>query len=214
MNFLEFHQFVKQDLLIYSWIVQNFYFTKHQLAAGKSLVMEPRKVIVMREGIVLQESLVKQADVYRVFVDQRIIFTTEEKLSLYALETTTYSIIDTNELFEKLEEQQLLANFFLQMAEDIEEELEWKRNLFSSYREERIYMVLMRIIHRYKLDPVNNPEFPRWLKIYILAKLAKCSFTKTSMVLNDLFKNGMINIKVTPWILTGQMSGINEMEHI
>lgn len=201
MDFLEFHQFVKQDLLIYSWITKNFYLPQHHLAAGKSLKMEQGNVIVMWEGLVLQEGLIKPADVYRVFADQRIIYTTENSLSIHALEAMTYSIIDANELFEKLEVQQLLANFFLQMAEDVEEELEWKRKLLLGHPEERIYMVLVRIIERYQLDPAAKPVFPRWLKIYVLAKLAKCSITKASNIMNDLSKMGIINIKGTPWLL-------------
>lgn len=71
----------------------------------------------------------------------------------------------------------------------------------SAYPEERVEMVLQKVIERYKLDPEQNPVFPRWLKIYVLAKLAKCSVSTTSVIINNLAEQGKINVKMTPWEL-------------
>lgn len=201
MTFLEFHQLVSQDSLIYSWIRTNFSLTHQELEVGKELKLQHGQLIVMEKGLMVQESFEKKPTIQRVFADQRIIFTTDGGLSLAALEHTTYIVISTDEILEKLDEDKLLPNFFLQIAEDFERSIEWQRQLMSAYPEERVEMVLQKVIERYKLDPEQNPVFPRWLKIYVLAKLAKCSVSTTSVIINNLAEQGKINVKMTPWEL-------------
>ncbi|MDT0017363.1 Crp/Fnr family transcriptional regulator [Listeria swaminathanii] len=201
MTFLEFHQLISQDLLIYSWIRKNFSLTYQELEVGKELKLQHGQLIIMEKGLIIQENLGKKATIQRVFVDQRIIYTTASVLSLSALENTTYSILSTDELFEKLDAHNLLSNFFLQIAEDFERSLEWQREIMSADPEERVEKVLMKIINRYELNAAHNPEFPRWLKIYVLAKLAKCSVSTTSGIINGLADKGTINVKTTPWLL-------------
>ncbi|EFR83044.1 conserved hypothetical protein, partial [Listeria monocytogenes FSL F2-208] len=82
--------------------------------------MQHGQLIVMEKGLMVQESFEKKPTIQRVFADQRIIFTTDGGLSLAALEHTTYSVISTDEILERLDEDKLLPNFFLQIAEDFE----------------------------------------------------------------------------------------------
>ncbi|MBC1987421.1 Crp/Fnr family transcriptional regulator [Listeria sp. FSL L7-0478] len=201
MTFLEFHKLISQDLLIYSWIRKNFSLTHQELEVGKELKLQHGQIIIMEKGLMIQKSAGKKPTIERIFAGERIIYTTERVLLLSALESTTYSIIPTDELFEKLDEHNLLSNFFLQIAEDFEKSLEWQREIMSAEPEERVEKVLLRIIKWYELNPVTKPVFPRWLKIYVLAKLAKCSVSTTSLIINGLVEKGIINVKKTPWIL-------------
>ncbi|MBC1549429.1 Crp/Fnr family transcriptional regulator [Listeria sp. FSL L7-0233] len=201
MTFLEFHRLISQDLLIYSWIRKNFSLTHQELEVGKELKLQHGQIIIMEKGLMIQESAGKKSTIERIFAGERIIYTTERVLLLSALESTTYSIIPTDELFEKLDEHNLLSNFFLQIAEDFEKSLEWQREIMSAGPEERVEKVLLRIIKWYELNPASKPVFPRWLKIYVLAKLAKCSVSTTSLIINGLADKGIINVKKTPWIL-------------
>ncbi|MDT0014866.1 mpt operon Crp-Fnr family transcription regulator [Listeria cossartiae] len=201
MTFLEFHRLISQDLLIYSWIRKNFSLTHQELEVGKELKLQHGQIIIMEKGLMIQESAGKKSTIERIFAGERIIYTTERVLLLSALENTTYSIIPSDELFEKLDEHNLLSNFFLQIAEDFEKSLEWQREIMSAGPEERVEKVLLRIIKWYELHPASKPVFPRWLKIYVLAKLAKCSVSTTSLIINGLADKGIINVKKTPWIL-------------
>ncbi|MBC1741853.1 Crp/Fnr family transcriptional regulator [Listeria welshimeri] len=201
MTFLELHQFIKDDSLIDSWLKKNFDLVPQTLEMGQEIEMSHEEVIIMKNGLLLQENMEKKSNIERFFADQQIIFTTKEDLSLSALETTTYSTICTEDLFDKLEQQQLLHHFFLQVAEDFERDLEWERTLISAYPKERVEIILAKIVNCYHLDPVKNPMFPKWLKIYMLARFAKCSVTKTSMIVNELVEKGAINVKSTPWLL-------------
>ncbi|EAC6063262.1 TPA: Crp/Fnr family transcriptional regulator [Listeria monocytogenes] len=202
MNFLELHQFIKEDSLIYSWIKRKFHLSTQRLEAGQDFLMNNEHIIIVEKGLLIQESMDGNSNVQRLFVNQQVIFTTKESLLLLALESTTFNIVLAEELFDMLEKQQLLQHFFLQIAENFERDLECEKMLVSTYPEKRIEMVLTKIINLYHLDPVENPTFPKWLKIYILAKLAKCSVTKTSVIINKLVERGVINVNSTPWLLT------------
>lgn len=186
MTFLEFHQLVKEDLLIYSWIIKNFHLTRQKLMAGGEITMNREQVIVMEKGLLVQVNEEGKNDLYRVFIDQRIIFTTKGDITLTALEDTSYSIIRTDELIRKLEDQHLLPTFFLQIAEDFEKGLDWQRTLISVDPAERAEMILAKIIERYEINSENKPEFPRWLRINVLARFAKCSVSTMSSVVNEL----------------------------
>ncbi|MBC6148610.1 Crp/Fnr family transcriptional regulator [Listeria innocua] len=202
MTFLEFHQLVKEDSMIYSWIVKNFSLKRQKLDVGGEIIMKPEEVIIMEDGLLVQESEVGRSDFNRVFINKRIIFTTKGGFSFTALENTSYSIIPTEELFEKLEDQNLLPTFFLQIAEDLEKGLDWQRKLISVTSEERVEMILAKIVEYYQLDSEKKPEFPKWLKIYVLARFAKCSVSTVSIIVNDLVSSGNIDTKGTPWRLT------------
>ncbi|EGQ0538640.1 Crp/Fnr family transcriptional regulator [Listeria monocytogenes] len=202
MNFLELHQFIKEDSLIYSWIKKKFHLSTQRLEAGQDFLMNNEHIIIVEKGLLIQESMDGNSNVQRMFVNQQVIFTTKESLLLLALESTTFNIVLAEELFDMLEKQQLLQHFFLQIAENFERDLECEKMLVSTYPEKRIEMILTKIINLYNLDPVENPTFPKWLKKYILAKLAKCSVTKTSMIINKLVERGVINVNSTPWLLT------------
>ncbi|ARM71748.1 TPA_asm: Crp/Fnr family transcriptional regulator [Listeria monocytogenes] len=201
MTFLEFHQFIRRDLLIYSWIIKNFYLTSQKLEEGERLKINHNQVIIMEEGLLVQESISEKPIKYQVFSDQRIIYTTNGNVSLSALEPTTYYLIQTEDLFTKLDAQKLLPNFLLQVAEDFEKAIKWQRKLISVSPIERVKMILEKVIGQYQLDPVHNPEFPKWVKIYVLASFARCSVSTTSMIVNELANNGCINIKKSPWFL-------------
>lgn len=159
MTFLEFHQLVKEDSMIYSWIVKNFCLKRQKIDVGGEIIMKPEEVIIMEDGLLVQESEVGRSDFNRVFINKRIIFTTKGGFSLTALENTSYSIIPTEELFEKLEDQNLLPTFFLQIAEDLEKGLDWQRKLISVTSEERVEMILAKIVEYYQLDSEKNPNF-------------------------------------------------------
>ncbi|HEM1600101.1 TPA: Crp/Fnr family transcriptional regulator, partial [Listeria monocytogenes] len=169
---------------------------------GGEITMNREQVIVMEKGLLVQVNEEGKDDLYRVFIDQRIIFTTKGDITLTALEDTTYSIIRAEELIGKLEDQHLLPTFFLEIAEDFEKGLDWQRTLISVDPAERAEMILAKIIERYQINSENKPEFPRWLRINVLARFAKCSVSTMSSVVNELVNEGDLNIKGTPWLLT------------
>ncbi|PZG34212.1 hypothetical protein C2D64_05960 [Listeria ivanovii] len=198
---MEFHQFVKQDLLIYSWITKNFHLDKKELKKRHQITLDSKHMFIIESGLVLQERMTTRYNGCRILGEQEIIYTTQGSLCVYGLENTTYSVVPVKNVFAKLEEKQLLSNFFLQVAEDLEEDLEWEIKLNAGNSKERVDMVLKMFIEKYQLNYQTNPEFPRWLKIYVLAKLAKCSVSTTSMIMNEQNKNRVLDRKATPWFL-------------
>ncbi|HAB0010308.1 TPA_asm: Crp/Fnr family transcriptional regulator [Listeria monocytogenes] len=202
MTFLELHDFLKKDLLIYTWITNNIHLTFQKIEKGETLTTDRDHLIIMKSGAMVQESEGTKNIITRCFFGEQILFTAEGELSVKALETTEYSVIQSEDLFSKLEEENLLPNFFLQLTQDLEIELKKDYFLTSAFPNERINMVLDLIIKQYQISMNDNTEFPRWLKVNLLAKLSRCSISTTSAIINELNENGRINIKSSPWILT------------
>lgn len=194
MTFLEFHQYVKQDSLMYSWITDKFYLSRKKIEASEKITVNKEEVIIMEKGLLVQESDGEKPVIHRVFADHRIIFTIQDSFQLTALETSTYSIIPTEKLFSELDASGLLSNFFLQIAEDLERDLERDKKLRSVSPEERANIVLALIINHYKIDPVENPDFPKWLRVNVLAKLAKCPVSTASQIMRELMEKGVSEI--------------------
>lgn len=198
---MEFHKFIKEDMLIYSWITNNFHLNKKELKRRHQLILESTEILVIETGLVLQERMATRYNGCLIVGEQQIIYTTQGSLFIHGLENTTYSIVPVEKVFAKLGEQGLLSNFLLQLAEGLEEDLEWEVKLNSANSKERVDMVLKMLIKKYQLNYQTNPRFPRWLKIHVLAKLAKCSISTTSMIMNEQNKNRVLNKKTTPWLL-------------
>ncbi|WP_185347008.1 hypothetical protein [Listeria immobilis] len=115
MTFLEFHQYVKKDSLMYSWITDKFYLSRKKIEASEKITVNKEEVIIMEKGLLVQESDGKKPMIHRVFADHRIIFTIQDSFQLTALETSTYSIIPTEKLFSQLDASGLLSNFFYKL---------------------------------------------------------------------------------------------------
>ncbi|EAD5126480.1 Crp/Fnr family transcriptional regulator [Listeria monocytogenes] len=202
MTFLELHQFMKEDSLLYYRIKKLFPLKWQQLEKEKYILNNSKQVILVKQGLLVQEKKRKNTTSYcRMFTNQQIIFSINGMTVLRALEDTVYSVISTDMLFDELEEQKLLSNLFLQLQEDLEKDWEQEQILQWFPTSDRVDFLLQLIIKRYQLTPVTNTEFPSWLKIETLARFVDCSAIMVSRRVKELANKGLINAKSEPWRL-------------
>ncbi len=201
MTYLEYHQLLKQDQFIYSWIIQNLTLDYHVVEAGSSFQLNCNEVMIIKTGLLIEQDMGEKAGMKRLLGDKRILFTIKGALSFYALETTTYEIISAETFFDELDAHYLLADVLLQVNEELEKDLDRKMKLLSLNSVGRIKMVLDSIVAYYQLDYLDNPAFPKWVKINMVARAARCSVSTTSYLLNELVEKGIIEIKSSPWLL-------------
>ncbi|EEO3343514.1 Crp/Fnr family transcriptional regulator [Listeria monocytogenes] len=202
MTFLELHQFMKEDSLLYYRVEKIFPLRWQHLEEGKSLFKNSRQVILVQQGLLVEEKKGKNLTSYcRTFTEKQMIFSTNGMMALRALEDTTYSVIPADILFDQLEEQKLLSNLFLQLQEGLEKERDQELQFQWCSVGERVELLLQLLIQKYQLEPATNPQFPSWLNIQTLASFVNSSVTMTSRRVRALANNGLINTKSKPWIL-------------
>ncbi|EAD9035964.1 Crp/Fnr family transcriptional regulator [Listeria monocytogenes] len=202
MTFLELHQLIKEDSLLYDKVKKMFPLTWKKLKYGDSLLKKPREVILLKQGLLVEEKESKRLTSYcRIFTEKQFIFSMTGTMTLRALEGTTYSVLSADRFFDQLEEQKLLSNLFLQLQEDLEKELEQELQFQWCNVEERIELQLQRLIQKHQLNPMINPTFPLWLNIKNLACFVRSSDTMTSRRIEELANQGLIDAKSTPWRL-------------
>ncbi|EAG2143557.1 Crp/Fnr family transcriptional regulator [Listeria monocytogenes] len=202
MTFLELHQFMKEDSLLYYRLEKMFPLSWQHLEKGKSQLNDSRQVILVKQGLLVEVKQGKKLTNYcRMFTDKQIIFNTNGMMTLRALENTTYSVIPADILFDQLEEQKILSNLFLQLQESLEKDWEQKLHLLWGSLDERIALFLQLVIQEYQLDPVAKPRLPSWVNIKNLASFVNSSETMTSRRMKALANKGLIDTKSTPWIL-------------
>ncbi|EAC3456883.1 Crp/Fnr family transcriptional regulator [Listeria monocytogenes] len=202
MTFLELHRFMKEDALLYSRIQKMFPLRWQHLEKGKSRLMHSGQVILVQQGLLVEEKKGKNLTSYcRAFAEKQLIFSTNGMMALRALEDTTYSVLPADILFDQLEEQKLLSNLFLQLQEDLEKERDQELQLQWCSVGERVELLLQLLIQKYQLNPRTNPAFPSWLNIQTLARFGNSSATMTSRRMRELAGQGIIDTKITPWRL-------------
>ncbi|EAF7771763.1 TPA: Crp/Fnr family transcriptional regulator [Listeria monocytogenes] len=202
MTFLDLHQFMKEDSLLYHRVEKMFPLRWQYLEKGKSRLNDSRQVILVQKGLLVEVKQGKKLRSYcRTFADKQLIFSTKGVMALRALEDTTYSMIPVDILFDQLEEQKLLSNLFLQQQEDLEKERDLELELQWCNVGEKVELLLQSLIQKYQLDPRTNPTFPSWVSIQTLARFGNSSTIMTSKRVNELVDKGIIDTRETPWRL-------------
>lgn len=208
MTFLELHQFMKEDFLLYDRIKKMFPLKWQHLEKGKSRLKNSGQVILVQQGLLVEVKQGKKLrSYYRMFADKQLIFSTKGIMALRALEDTTYSVLPVDTLFDQLEEQKLLSNLFLQQQEDLEKERDLELQLQWCSVGEKVELLLQVLIQKYQLHPGTNPVFPSWVNIQTLAGFVNSSVTMTSKRVKELADKGLIDTKATPWRLLQPLPG-------
>ncbi|EAF7771903.1 TPA: Crp/Fnr family transcriptional regulator [Listeria monocytogenes] len=202
MTFLESHQLMKEDSILYDNIKKIISTKREVLGGGEFLLKESQQIILVEKGMLVEEIERKNITNYcRIFTDKQLIYNTNGIIVLRAFEDTTYSVIPADALFDQLEEQNLLSNLFLQLQEDLEKERDKELKLQLCSVGERVELLLQFLIQNYQLNPVNNPTFPSWLNIKTLAGFVNSSVVITSKRVKELADKEQIDMKSAYWRL-------------
>ncbi|EAF7771956.1 TPA: Crp/Fnr family transcriptional regulator [Listeria monocytogenes] len=202
MTFLELHQFMKEDSLLYYRIEKMLPLKWQRLEKGESRLKDSRQVIIVQQGLLVEMKNEKKLTSYcRMFTDKQLIYSTNGTMALCALENTRYSVIPADLLFDQLEEQKLLSNLFLQLQEELENERNQELLLQGYSIGEKVELLLQSLIQKYQLDPKTNPRFPSWVNRQALAGFVNSSVPMASRRVKELADKGFIDTKATPWRL-------------
>ncbi|HAB0010309.1 TPA_asm: Crp/Fnr family transcriptional regulator [Listeria monocytogenes] len=200
MDFMECHDYMNKDAMIYTYLLNNFTCNFKKVKAWESILLDREYVLLVDKGTLIEESEGKKKGVVRCFFSQSFIFPTKNPMKLKALEASEICLISAEVLFGKLEQEKILANFFLQIAEENERDLKRQVSLGTGNSKSKIVSTLNFLLEN-SLYNNDAPAFPEWLQINVLAKLANCSISTTSATINDLYNKGMLDIKTSPWKL-------------
>lgn len=211
MKYIEFYDYVKRDAIIYTYLLSNFSHVFKKINAWESITVDRDHILLMKKGTLIEESAGKKKGIARCFFQKSFIFPTRNSLELKALETTEICLIPAETVFGKLEKEQILSVFFLQIAEKNEQDLKRQELLGTEASRNKIISTLNFLLEN-GLTNKKMPVFSDWLHINILAKLANCSVPTTSSVVNELHNKGILDIKSSPWRLTSRENKIDYLE--
>ncbi|MHC5250949.1 cyclic nucleotide-binding domain-containing protein [Listeria kieliensis] len=191
---------MKKDSIMYSYLARKFHKQNKKVLAGEVVVVSKEHIAIVRKGVLVKESVEQRKFFTRSFFQETIIVPTTHTIMLKALEESEISFIKADEVFEKLEEEKLLSNLFLQVAEKLEADLERQEMLAVEFPENKILETLYFISISYSSKSLKL-KLPHWLQIKVLARFANCSVSTTSSVIHGLHKKGIVDIMASPWQL-------------
>ncbi|WP_439443750.1 Crp/Fnr family transcriptional regulator [Listeria aquatica] len=200
MRYLEFHEYLKKDSIMYSYLTKKFNKHNERIFAGEEVKVSKEHIAVVKKGVLVKESAEQRKFFTRSFFQETIIVPTTHTIILRALEESEIAFIKADEVFEKLEKEELLSNLFLQVAEKLEADLERQEMLAVEFPENKIIETLYFISISYSSKSLKL-KLPSWLQIKILARFANCSVSTTSSVIHNLHEKGIVNIMTSPWQL-------------
>lgn len=211
MKYIEFYDYVKSDDIIYTYLRSNFSYVFKKINAWESITVDRDHILLMEDGTLIEESVGRKKGIARCFFQKSFIFPSQNSLKLKALETTEFCLIPAETVFGKLEKEQILSAFFLQIAKKNEQDLKRQELLGTEASKNKIVSTLNFLLENGLTDK-NMPVFSDWLHINILAQLANCSVPTTSSVVNELHNKGILDIKSSPWRLKNRETKINYLE--
>lgn len=200
MKYIDYHDYMQRDAIIYAYLLNNFSYVRKKLKAWESTTVDREHILLVKSGVVFEEINGNKKGIARCFFPKSLIFPTRNPVVLKAFEASEICFIDAETAFGKLEKDQILSNFFLQIAEKNEEDMRRQALLGTEKSKNKIISTLNFLLENHKSNS-KVPVFPEWLQINILAKLANCSISTISSTVNELHMEGILDIKSSPWKL-------------
>lgn len=201
---------MNKDAIIYTYLLSHFMCRFKKINIRESILLDQKHVLLIGNGTLMEESEEKKG-IVRCCFSNSFQFSTESPMVLKALEATEVCLLKADQVFKKLEEEKILSNFFLQIAEGTEKNLKRQAILGEGNPRNKIVETLNFLLENNMMDS-SKAVFPKWLRINVLAKLANCSITTTSATLNELSNKGILDIKTSPWEIKGEFSRLTYFE--
>ncbi|EDE9562048.1 Crp/Fnr family transcriptional regulator [Listeria monocytogenes] len=212
MKYIDYHDYMHKDAIIYAYLQNNFPYIRKRIKAWESFTLDREDILLVKSGAIFEEVNGKKKGIARCFFSKSLIFPTRDPIVLKAFETSEICFINAERAFGKLEEDQILSNFFLQIAEKNEEDMRRQAFLGRENSKNKIISTLNFLLENNKSNS-KTPIFPIWLQINVLAKLANCSISTISSTVNELHAEGILDIKSSPWKLKGKEKKIEILEN-
>lgn len=203
MKYIEYYEYMKKDAIIYAYLLNNFSYVSRKVETWESVTLDRKHILLVKSGALFEENDGKKSGIARCFFQKSLFFPTRKSIQLKAFETSEICCISADVVFRKLEEDQILSDFFLQIAEKNEQDLKRQVFLATENPKNKIVSTLNFLLEN-NFSNNDMTAFPAWLQMNILAKLANCSISTISSIVHELQNKGMLDIQSTPWKLLGR----------
>ncbi|EGQ0538641.1 Crp/Fnr family transcriptional regulator [Listeria monocytogenes] len=198
MKYIEYYKHMRKDAIIYAHLLNNFSYATRIISAGEKVILDRKHILIVKSGALFEENNGKKSGIARYFFPKSFFFPTRGSVVVKALETSEICCINADLVFRKLEEEGILSDFFLQVAEKNEQDLERQIFLVTERPKNKIVSTLNFILEN-NLSNSDIAAFPKWLQMGVLAQLANCSPHTISSTIHELRDRGLLDIQSTPW---------------
>ncbi|WP_163654780.1 Crp/Fnr family transcriptional regulator [Listeria sp. PSOL-1] len=205
MEFTEFQTLISKDDMFFEHIKRNVNSKRIRFSRGEFLIPHDGEVYFLNTGIFTRTS-----DCNVKFIcEQKILIGSlyiKQKITINSLTSSYIYVFNQEELFNFLEKEGLLANFFFEILVEENNERKFLNELLSPSPKKRIQQFLL---HSLKEESTNLYSLPLFLNIQMIAACCFCSRQLVSNYIVKLENQGIIDTSTKPWKIL-DLNGLKE----
>ncbi|MBC1401019.1 Crp/Fnr family transcriptional regulator [Listeria booriae] len=202
MNYVEFHNSLKEEPIVSSYILANVPSEGISIHKHDTLCLSEEEVCYIENGTLFQMNPLKEYYLFNCLQPNHFIVKAREDdaMKLVAVETSQVNIFRKKELYEFLDQEKLLSHFFLNIIEKNETVITELNMLSDLLAEERVKYTLYCILPQMELEREGGfIQAPKWMNMKILAQISHCSLSRTSKIMKNLQKKKIVQIDNGMW---------------
>ncbi|EUJ28854.1 hypothetical protein MFLO_11939 [Listeria floridensis FSL S10-1187] len=195
MEFFEFQKFIKEDAILFSLMKNKVRSRSRSLKSGEEFHLRSSELLLVESGAIAEKYSETTSFFYRIYDRREFVYNMRGKtLVIEALSPASLFIMDITEAWSFLESEKLLDSFLYLLLEKTNNDLKNFYLLASFLPSERIPFV---VEQQYLVT--KNITLPRWMNVKTMARIANCSLSTTSKIINEMGKDQAIYLESKPW---------------
>ena len=202
MEFVKRYPLVNEKAIFIECILRNLKSRRQLFEKNDTFILAAQEVYLINKGTLFQMNLLKEHFLYNYLTAQDFVvkIDPEKKIKLMAVENGEMIIFSKKEVFDFLNQEKLLANFYLTLLEKSYSVTDYLSTASTFSSLDKVKYVLYSIIQHVDEEPTNGfLPLPSWVNKKTIAQISQCSVSIVSKTLKNLEKENLLRIEHEIW---------------
>ncbi|WP_163655303.1 helix-turn-helix domain-containing protein [Listeria sp. PSOL-1] len=204
MNFFELQDLLEKDNVIIDYILVKCQYKEKYVKEHQRIKFEENKIYIQKSGY-FQITYIENKEMKQISFKNTIwlgrFYHSKNNLIVEALTPATLIVLDTDEVFDLLEKDKLLAHLFFLLLAQIRGNFEMFELQFQFRPKERVVRLIKIISDKMNWATETEKELPRFFTMDFVAACCCCSRKVVSKALKELALEGILDISAKPWVI-------------
>lgn len=202
MELVELHTLAKEKSIFNAFILARIKYRREPFKKNDIFIIAAKDVYLVNQGTLFQMNLLREHFLYNYISPQDFIvkINPEKKLKFMAVEDGEMIIFAKKEMYEFLEQEQLLSNFFLTLLEKSYSVIDYLNIASTFSAEDKVKYVLYCSLKHVEVEPVEGfLPLPTWVTKKTIAQISQCSVSIVSKILRKLTNEQLLKMNDVIW---------------
>ncbi len=202
MKFFELQDLLEEDNVIIDYILNKCPHTIRYIKKYQRIKFKENKMYIQKSGY-FQINYMDNKEMKKISFKNAVwvghFYNAKENFIVEALTEATLIVLDIDEVFDMLDQDNLLSHLFFLLLEQFRAEIDMFEVQFQLRPKERVARFIKMVSDKMDWTVDHTKELPRFFSMDFIASCCCCSRKIVSKALNELAEEGAINFSSKPW---------------